>query len=64
METRILIGRKEITNYTGRCWPTVERWVDKHRFPARKLDGVWTSKADMIDIWLQERIDLADMATR
>lgn len=65
METRtILIGRKEIATYTGRSWPTVRNWVEKHDFPARMLDGRWASKSDMIDLWLQERIELADMATK
>ncbi len=64
MEKRILIGRKEIAGYIGRSWPTVERLVETKKFPARKIDGVWMSKGDMIDFWLQERIELADMATK
>lgn len=64
MEKRILIGRKEIAGYTGRSWPKIEQFVKENKFPARKIEGVWMSKGDLIDFWLQERIELADLATK
>jgi predicted DNA-binding transcriptional regulator AlpA len=64
MEKRILIGRKEIAGYVGRSWPTVERLVESKRFPAKKIEGVWMAKEDLIDFWLQERIEMADATTR
>jgi len=63
-QRKILIGRKEIAAYTGRSWPTVKTWVKEYHFPARMLEGRWASKSDMIDVWLQERIELADMTSK
>lgn len=53
-----------IAGYTGRSWPTIERWVEEKHFPARKLDGVWTSKENLIDFWIEERIETLDQSTR
>jgi predicted DNA-binding transcriptional regulator AlpA len=64
MEKRILIGRKEIAGYTGRSWPTIERLVECKKFPAKKIDGVWMSKGDLIDFWLQERIEMAEASSK
>jgi len=56
MVNRNLVGKKEILLYTRRSWQTVKYWIKKEGFPARKLDGIWESSADLIDEWKKQKI--------
>ena len=54
--TFILTGKKNICNFLGRSWDTVERWIREKGFPARKIDGVWESDSELITAWRQSLI--------
>ena len=64
MEKRNLVGTKEISAYTGRSWNTVNHWIAKRNFPARKLDGVWMATVSKIDFWLSDQIEIAESSTK
>ena len=57
MTTFLLTGKKQICNFLGRGWPTVEKWIIEKNFPARKIDGVWESDSDLITAWRRRQID-------
>jgi hypothetical protein len=52
----ILTGRKQIMNFVGRSWPTIQKWIDEDGFPARKLDGVWEADGDLVIEWRRRQI--------
>jgi hypothetical protein len=52
----ILTGRKDICSFVGRSWSTIRMWIDERGFPARKLDGIWESDAELIIQWRQRQI--------
>ena len=54
---RFLIGTKEISDYTGRSWPTIARWIREEGFPAKKMEGVWESNKDLIDEWRRKLLE-------
>lgn len=56
MTNKNLTGKKEIMTYTRRSWKTINVWINKEQFPAKKLDGVWESMTDLVDQWKQKRI--------
>jgi hypothetical protein len=51
-----LTGKKEISKYAKRSWQTVFKWIQEDKFPARKIDGIWESDAELIDLWKKEKI--------
>jgi hypothetical protein len=53
----ILTGKKNICNFVGRSWDTVERWIRERGFPARKIDGVWESDSELITAWRRRQIN-------
>ena len=55
--TFILTGKKNICNFLGRSWDTVERWIREKGFPARKIDGVWESDSELITNWRRRQIN-------
>ena len=55
--TFILTGKKNICNFLGRSWDTVERWIREEGFPARKIDGVWESDSELITNWRRSQIN-------
>ncbi|MDD5643281.1 MAG: hypothetical protein PHX53_16635 [Syntrophales bacterium] len=57
MTTFILTGKKNICNFLGRSWDTVERWIREREFPARKIDGVWESDSALITEWRRNQIN-------
>jgi hypothetical protein len=46
-----LTGKKEICNFVGRSWVTVEKWIINLSFPARLMGGRWESDGDLITEW-------------
>lgn len=56
----ILSGKKSITNFVGRSWETVSKWIDEKEFPAKKLDGVWEADAEMIIDWRKRQLKPVD----
>ncbi len=63
-DNRILTGVKEISNHTKRSWNTIDTWIKRKHFPAKKLDGVWMASSQRIDIWIQEQIELSEKTTQ
>lgn len=57
MVNKNLIGKKEILFYTRRSWKTIKKWIKKEKFPAKKLEGIWESSADLIDEWKKHKIN-------
>lgn len=55
--TFILTGKKNICNFMGRSWDTVERWIRDREFPARKIDGIWESDSELITAWRRRQIN-------
>jgi hypothetical protein len=53
----ILTGKKQICNFLGRSWRTVEYWIREKEFPARKIDGVWESDSELITGWRRRQIN-------
>jgi excisionase family DNA binding protein len=51
-----LSGIKEISEYTGRPWETVQRWITNRGFPAIKLEGRWESIKALVDEWFKREI--------
>lgn len=51
-----LIGTAEISDYTRRSWVVIARWIEKHGFPAKKMEGVWESDTESIDRWRREQL--------
>ena len=51
-----LSGQKAIRKYVGRSWSTIRIWIDDKEFPARKLDGIWEAKVELIIQWRQRQI--------
>ena len=60
--TFILTGKKNICNFLGRSWDTVERWIREKGFPARKIDGVWESDSELITNWRRSQINGGSVA--
>lgn len=56
MKDRVLTGKKRITGFVERSWKTVRRWIEEEEFPAKKMDGVWESDADLITEWRVKQI--------
>jgi hypothetical protein len=54
----MISGKKNICNFLGRSWDTVERWIREREFPARKIDGIWESDSELITAWRQNLIKL------
>lgn len=54
--SQILTGTKQICNFVGRSWRTVEAWIIHDGFPAKKMRGVWESDIELISQWRRERI--------
>ena len=52
----VLSGKKSICNFVGRSWKTVEEWIIYHDFPAKKMNGVWESDAELITRWRQQQL--------
>ena len=57
MTTYSLTGKKNICNFLGRSWDTVERWIREKEFPACKIDGVWESDSELITNWRRRQIN-------
>ena len=57
MTTFIISGKKNICNFLGRSWDTVERWIREREFPARKIDGIWESDSELITEWRRSQIN-------
>ena len=57
----ILVGTKEISNYTGRSWNTILDWIENRGFPARMIDSRWESDKQLIDNWRRIRLLGADI---
>lgn len=51
-----LIGKKAICGFVGRSWSTVENWILYQDFPAKMINGVWESDADLITEWRKRKI--------
>jgi hypothetical protein len=50
---RLLIGLEEIGAYVGVSRWTIARWAKSSGFPiAKRPDGVYTTSARLIDLWL------------
>ena len=64
MASKILSGRKEIQNFTGRRWEIIQRWIMDENFPSKKLDGVWESDSDLILSWRREQIQKRDVNSK
>lgn len=47
----ILLGMKDICNYTGYGRHFIEHAVGHERFPATKIRGRWQSNTLLIDEW-------------
>lgn len=56
MMSQILTGTKQICSFMGRSWRTVEKWIINDDFPAKKMNGIWESDAELITQWRQKRI--------
>ena len=57
---KILTGRKQIQGFVGRAWEIIMRWVRDDGFPAKKIDGIWESDADLILEWRRKKIKGAE----
>jgi hypothetical protein len=50
---RLMIGLEEIGAYVGVSRWTITRWAESQGFPIMKRpDGVYTTSARLIDLWL------------
>jgi len=56
MPDKTLVGKKAISEFVGRSWGTIRRWIKEEGFPAKKIDGVWHSDADLVREWLKGQI--------
>lgn len=56
MGTSIITGKKQICNFVGRSWATVEKWILEKDFPAQKIEGVWESDSELITLWRRKQI--------
>lgn len=55
--TNMLMGMKEIAEYTGRNRAVVIKWIENDNFPAIKIDGRWESNTDLIEEYHRHRIE-------
>jgi len=39
MSDKTLVGKKAISEFVGRSWGTIRRWIREEGFPAKKIDG-------------------------
>jgi len=53
---KILVGKKAISEFVGRSWGTIKRWICDEDFPAKKIDGGWHSDGDLVHEWLKGKI--------
>jgi len=53
---KMLVGKKVISEFVGRSWGTIRRWIREEGFPAKKIDGGWHSDAELVREWLKGRI--------
>lgn len=51
-----LVGKKDISRYAKRSWQTVKGWIERRKFPAKKIDGIWESDKILVDEWKREQI--------
>ena len=49
--TSRLSGKRAICQFCGRGWTTVQGWITNKGFPAKMIDGIWESDADLITAW-------------
>jgi len=49
--THILSGKREICQFMGRGWKTVENWIINMGFPAKMIAGIWESDSELITAW-------------
>ncbi|MBU0995804.1 MAG: hypothetical protein KJ737_25190 [Proteobacteria bacterium] len=56
VQKRMLTGSKEITEFVGRSWKIIYRWIQEKDFPAKKIDGVWESDTELILQWRTDQI--------
>jgi hypothetical protein len=54
--THVLTGKKRICEFVGRSWATIHTWIEQGGFPARKIDGIWESDAQLVTAWRQAAI--------
>jgi len=52
----MLVGKKVISEFVGRSWGTIRRWIREEGFPAKKIDGGWHSDAELVREWLKGKI--------
>ena len=45
----------QICYYVERCENTVMKWIDKDKFPAANVGGIWESSQKEIDQWIKEK---------
>jgi hypothetical protein len=45
-----------IKAFVKRSWRKIKDWILKEGFPAKKIDGVWESDAELIREWKRRRI--------
>jgi hypothetical protein len=51
-----LKGKEAIKAFVKRSWRKIREWILKEGFPAKKIDGVWESDAELIREWGRQRI--------
>lgn len=56
MQQHMLTGKKQICNFVGRSWSTIEEWIFKLGFPAKKINGIWESDSELITLWRRKQI--------
>ena len=56
MQQQMLTGKKEICNFVRRSWNTIEEWILKLGFPAKKINGIWESDSELITLWRRKQI--------
>ena len=50
-ESKVLIGKKQIQQYTKRGWRVIQQRIDNEGFPAKFMFGAWEAHTDAVDKW-------------
>ena len=56
MGEQLLIGQKEIVEFTRRNWRVIKVLIETKGFPAVKVGGRWESDTELIREWRRKQI--------
>ena len=56
MTGEVLVGRAAISDFVGRGWRVISKWIKHRGFPAVKLNSRWESNTELIQQWRLDQI--------